>query len=254
MWKSLAGIEIEYLAQDVPKRIWLDQEAIELTMQVRFNTVVARMPDYLQWLRDQALATGRLEIKEQWIESLDELLQGSQKGERPDFDRIVNCSGWGAKHLVKDDPETAAMPLLAGHVVVMDCPAIKHGTLFHGKAFEGRSIYIVPRSGSTNDVLCGGTAMLTEPLPDARQSLQHLQADHHDKILARVIATTPALGSAKQLSRGTGLRPMRSSLRLEWDHQRPNMLHCYGHGGSGLTLSWGSAHRVAKMLTERRQS
>ncbi len=126
----------------------------------------------------------------------------------------MNCTGWGAKHLVKDDPETATMPLLAGHVVLMDCPAVQHGMLFHGKPFEGRSIYIVPRSGSTNDVLCGGTALLTEPLPDMRQSLKHLQADHHDQILARVIATTPALGAAKELSRGTGLRPVRSSLRL----------------------------------------
>ncbi len=82
-WRSLDGIEIEYVPQDVPKRICLDQEPIHLTMQVRFNTVVARMPDYLQWLRDQAFATGRLEIKEQWVESLDELLSGSQRGEPP---------------------------------------------------------------------------------------------------------------------------------------------------------------------------
>ncbi len=239
-WRDLPGVDIEYLPQSPPKTFFMDGELIELPMLVRFNTVVARMPDYLKWLQSQVLQTDHVTLQTSWIESIDSLI-GS-------YDYIVNCTGWGAKQLIRDDPETASMPLLAGHVVTVDCPAITHGMLFHGKPFEGRSIYIVPRSGSRSDVLCGGTAIVTEPLPNVRASLTHLQAEHPRKIMERVYAAVPELQSAPVLSQGTGLRPMRSALRLEWDAKHRQLMHCYGHGGSGLTLSWGSAERVATLL------
>ena len=50
-----------------------------------------------------------------------------------------------------------------------------------------------------------------------------------------------------------GLRPSRVPLRLssEITHKNgtsPEVLvcHCYGHGGSGVTLSWGCAEDLVK--------
>ena len=47
-----------------------------------------------------------------------------------------------------------------------------------------------------------------------------------------------------------GLRPVRSSVRLEAERPAPDrlLLHNYGHGGAGVTLSWGCADEVVALL------
>jgi D-amino-acid oxidase len=51
------------------------------------------------------------------------------------------------------------------------------------------------------------------------------------------------------LSRAVGLRPARTSVRLELvpGHPRP-VVACSGHGGAGFTLSWGEAADVVRLL------
>jgi D-amino-acid oxidase len=46
-----------------------------------------------------------------------------------------------------------------------------------------------------------------------------------------------------------GIRPVRPSVRLELTSfaGRP-LVHNYGHGGAGFTVSWGCAGEVAKLL------
>ena len=47
-----------------------------------------------------------------------------------------------------------------------------------------------------------------------------------------------------------GLRPVRSSVRLEREEVRPGnwVVHNYGHGGAGVTLSWGCAGEVVQLV------
>ena len=52
-----------------------------------------------------------------------------------------------------------------------------------------------------------------------------------------------------------GLRPLRTKgVRLEWDDDLSNegfrVLHNYGHGGSGITLSWGCAAEVVEIVAK----
>ena len=42
-----------------------------------------------------------------------------------------------------------------------------------------------------------------------------------------------------------GLRPARPSVRLE---RVADVVHCYGHGGAGVTLSWGCADEVVSLV------
>ena len=42
-----------------------------------------------------------------------------------------------------------------------------------------------------------------------------------------------------------GLRPVRPEVRLEVEDRT---VHCYGHGGAGVTLSWGCADEVARLV------
>jgi D-amino-acid oxidase len=48
----------------------------------------------------------------------------------------------------------------------------------------------------------------------------------------------------------TGWRPVRSQVRVEGERLTPEriLLHNYGHGGAGVTLSWGCASDVVRQL------
>jgi D-amino-acid oxidase len=50
-----------------------------------------------------------------------------------------------------------------------------------------------------------------------------------------------------------GLRPGRSTVRLEEGEQLSSgarVVHNYGHGGAGITLSWGCAHEVVTLVDD----
>jgi D-amino-acid oxidase len=58
----------------------------------------------------------------------------------------------------------------------------------------------------------------------------------------------PELRGARVLSRAVGLRPGRPTVRLDRTlvAGRP-VIACYGHGGAGVTLSWGCARDVVAL-------
>ena len=46
-----------------------------------------------------------------------------------------------------------------------------------------------------------------------------------------------------------GLRPSRYEVRLEEETiNGKKVIHNYGHGGAGVTLSWGCADEIVKMI------
>jgi D-amino-acid oxidase len=60
-------------------------------------------------------------------------------------------------------------------------------------------------------------------------------------------------GDSVRAAVAVGLRPARSEVRLEATtlaDGRP-LVHNYGHGGSGFTLSWGCADEVARLVLAR---
>jgi len=47
------------------------------------------------------------------------------------------------------------------------------------------------------------------------------------------------------LGHQVGLRPGRPQVRLETEHRPAGpVVHCYGLGGAGITLSWGCAEDI----------
>lgn len=249
-WRHLPGIHWSRGPVSEPRNMTLPgtTEPIRFIERVQFETPVARMPDYLGYLRRRFLEFLGSEVRSAWIDSLDALLSTSELG---NFDLVVNCTGWQAKHSVpeeRDDPES--MRLLAGHVLRMArIPGLPLVTMHRG-AFRHTPLYLVPRSGSEEDMICGGTAILTDPAPPERAPLEAPDASIYDQILARCVAFEPRLAEQQPLQKLMGLRPVRKAVRLERDSREPRIIHHYGHGGSGLTLSWGSADAVARIVDD----
>lgn len=61
----------------------------------------------------------------------------------------------------------------------------------------------------------------------------------------------PTLDPARVVRRTAGLRPYREGgIRIEAETiGEKKVVHCYGHGGAGVTLSWGSAEMAADLVS-----
>jgi len=241
-WRDLPGVDFRVEPLSPPESInFSDLGKTHFTAQIRFHSVVARMPDYLQWLKDTLLAEGNVEFVIEWVTGFEPLLDR--------FDCVVNCTGWGAKRLVPQDPATANMRLLAGLVVRVDAPEQRKAISFGHGAFAKQPLYIIPRTGSQRDSICGGTAIEIPGDVDPRAPFPIPIDERCDAIFARCAMASDAIRAGVRCENLAGLRPMRSSVRIEFDDVHSSLLHCYGHGGSGLTLSWGSAARVCELIS-----
>ena len=71
-----------------------------------------------------------------------------------------------------------------------------------------------------------------------------------EQILARCVAAEPQLAGARVIGHRVGLRPARPEVRLEVQELAgTRIVHDYGHGGTGVALSWGCAREASARLT-----
>ncbi len=191
-----------------------------------FEAPVAEMTIYLQYLQRRFEALGG-SIEGRVVRSFDEAFA--------QCDRVVDCAGLGARELAGD----ATMIPIRGQVVRVAQVGLDRFIL---DDYGPNGIaYIVPR---INDCILGGTA--DEGAEDLTPDPATAEA-----ILARCIALEPRLREAAVLEHKVGLRPGRPTVRLEVE--RPVigklLVHNYGHGGAGVTLSWGCAAEVVRLVS-----
>jgi D-amino-acid oxidase len=226
---------VELLHERVPDPWW-----VEAVPQVRrcaedelppgyrdghaFVAPVVEMPVYLGYLLNRfARAGGRIEQRA--IHSLENVGEARV---------VVNCAGLGARELAGD----LSMEPIRGQIVRVRNPGLERFMLDEENP-EGVT-YVVPRS---DDCILGGTAEEgawdTEPDPETAAG-----------ILRRCAALEPCLAGIEVLGHKVGLRPGRPEIRLEReDAARGQLLvHNYGHGGSGVTLSWGCAEETLRLV------
>jgi len=195
---------------------------------LRFAVPQAEMPLYLPWLMGRVRDLGG-EVVTRRVRALAELAGAGT-------DAVVNCPGLGARDLVGD---TAVYPV-RGQIVRVANPGVTMSVRdeFHP---AGRA-YVHPRSG---DCVLGGT--LDEDQWDTRPDPATAAA-----IIARCTEIVPALAGARVIEHLAGLRPGRPEVRLEEESARADggrrIVHNYGHGGAGITLAWGCAEQVTKIL------
>jgi D-amino-acid oxidase len=177
-----------------------------------FVTPVVDMPRYLAWLRDRVLDAGGT-ITRMALPHL------------PEGPLVIDCSGLGSRHLADDQTTTP----VRGQVLVVEQFGLEEWVL----AEEGPT-YVVPREA---DVVVGGTE-------DAGEWSRTPSPATADQILRRATELVPDLAKARVLRHKVGLRPARPAVRLE---RTGDVIHCYGHGGAGVTLSWGCAAEVVTL-------
>jgi D-amino-acid oxidase len=190
-----------------------------------FAAPVIEMPVYMDYLLDRFAAAGG-SVERRVVSSLEEVAEEGRV--------VVNCSGLGARKLVGD---MSMMPI-RGQIMRVRNPGLERFLLDEGNP-EGVT-YIVPR---TEDCVLGGTAEEgewdTKPDPEIAAG-----------IMRRCVALESRLAEAAVVEHRVGLRPGRPEVRLERNTLSNGVpcIHNYGHGGSGVTLSWGCAEEVTELV------
>jgi D-amino-acid oxidase len=144
---------------------------------------------------------------------------------------IVNCTGIGARRIVQDND----LVPVRGQVVIARNPGLSEFFVGAGDGPHDFSYYF-PHGDL---VLLGGTEEAGNWSLDPDPATA-------ERILRDCAAAEPRLAGVEVLEHRVGLRPVRPSVRLaEESLDGRRVLHNYGHGGAGVTLSWGCAEDVA---------
>ena len=145
-----------------------------------------------------------------------------------EFDLVINCAGIGARELIQDvnlEPhrgQVAIVPKIEGLSCAIVCD-------------DAPLTYVIPR---TTDCVFGGTNEVSDNLAADPETTSRIVAE-----CSRVLN----IDKPPVLAERVGLRPFRKSgVRLERDQLSDGrtVIHNYGHGGAGFTLSWGCAQAV----------
>ncbi len=191
----------------------------------RYTIPLVDMPVYLGYL-ERRLASHGVRVRSGTVDSFA-AVRGRARA-------IVNCTGLGSRQLV---PDPSLFPS-RGQLVVLENPGVRHFFQDHTKAEE--LTYILPHG---DRVVLGGCATdhSEHDLP-VRETAR--------AIIERCAEIEPALRGARFIADRVGLRPARDRVRTELDQTRGfPVIHNYGHGGAGLTLSWGCANEVTRLVT-----
>ncbi|OMC29832.1 FAD-dependent oxidoreductase [Mycobacterium colombiense] len=184
------------------------------------------MPHYLDYLT-RRLASAGCEIEERPVQSLDEAADAAAI--------VVNCAGLAAGLLTGDD---TVRPLFGQHVVLTN-PGLRQPFVQINDGPEWTCYFPHPER-----VVCGGIS-----IPDRWDTTA--DPDLTERILQRCRGVEPRLNDTEVIEVITGLRPDRPSVRVEAEQLgRARCIHNYGHGGNGVTLSWGCARDVVNLAND----
>jgi D-amino-acid oxidase len=190
----------------------------------RLTVPVVDMALHLRWLAAQLRVRG-VDILTGRLTELATALAG--------VDAAVNCTGLGARELVED----RTLSPVRGQIVVVEQFGLTEWLL--DQSDPDRLTYLVPR-GET--VILGGTS----EEGDAGLEVRPRTAE---AIRARCAALVPLSAGARVISHRVGLRPARPAVRLETELLADGpVVHCYGHGGAGVTLSYSCASEVVEQI------
>jgi D-amino-acid oxidase len=181
---------------------------------------------YLDYLTNRFAAAGGSTIANTHFEKLEQA--------DPKFDLVINCAGIGARELVRDadlEPHRGQVAIVP-KIDKLSCAIV---------CDDAPLMYAIPR---TNDCVFGGTSDVSDDLAIDRATTRQIIEE-----CSRALK----IEKPNVLAERVGLRPFRKSgVRLERDQLSDGraVIHNYGHGGAGFTLSWGCAREVVDLSAD----
>jgi D-amino-acid oxidase len=176
---------------------------------------------YLPWMLEQLDHAGVRRVR-RTLASLDEAAAA---------DLVVHASGMGAVELADD----AEMMPVRGQIALVRGATVRRAWVDDHGPHGVR--YVVPRG---DDIVVGGSVeegSLSTVVDD----------DTTRRLLAAGAELEPGLAEATEVVARAGVRPCRRVVRLESERRGDlTVIHNYGHGGAGITLSWGCAAEVRR--------
>lgn len=216
-WTNIVRGTVEAPKQDLPPGAYSGVYA---------TVPIITMTTYLDWLRTQVQDLGA-EFIQRSVKDLAELTDTA--------DLVVLAAGLRGGELLGDD-ETVYP--IRGQVVRLANTKRLENWLCDDDYPEGVT-YIIPRR---DDIIVGGTDTPNDWDREVQQHTAHA-------ILERATKLMPELEGLEILEHKVGLRPARDTIRLERVDGHPvPVIAAYGHGGAGVTLSWGTAQRVVQLV------
>jgi D-amino-acid oxidase len=212
-----------------------------------FDCYFVDMPYYIPWLISKYKDTG------------GEIIYNKVSNIKSYDKKVVNCTGYWSRKLLNDDSVVAKR----GHLLQVN----KNIKLNHDsetfsysyKMKDNRFIYGYPRNKS---LLLGGSSENGTQDPDKqiwkgekskdlisindKNIPEHIYKENK-KLLKDILGIK--ISKNDDISVLSGYRPFRKKgVRVEEDENISNLYHNYGHGGSGLTLSYGCAHKILNLI------
>lgn len=179
-----------------------------------YSTVLIECNLHLPYIEQMFLSRGGKILKDK-IENFTSLAHK--------YDIVFNCTGLNAKYLCNDHD----LVPIRGQVIKIRAPWLK--TAFYGDY----DTYIIP--GFNGIATLGGTRQYDSYRMDVCK---------HDAagIMERCSELIPGLWKSEVVAHKVGLRPHRTPVRVESELiDRMKLVHCYGHGGYGVTCAPGTA-------------
>jgi D-amino-acid oxidase len=217
-------------------------QAIGLVDAYRHLAPMVDTDVYMAWLMAKVRATGAGIVQRR----LEGDLRDQEAALKQEFraDVIVNCSGLGARDLASEPmfPLRGAVIRLINDGIAAPLLEQAHCVSHDNVTSDQEIVFIVPRG--RNRIVLGAIAEADQWSTDI--SLSNYEPVR--RMYERCMEFLPMLRNAKIDPDGqvrVGLRPFRKqNVRLD---QVPHttILHNYGHGGAGVTFSWGCGTEVA---------
>jgi D-amino-acid oxidase len=203
------------ISTEVEKFLTVFSSGFSLTVPLMDTTV------YLDYLADRFQKAGGSIYTNVRFEELEDV--------DPKFNLLINCAGIGARELAHDvdlEPHRGQVAIVP-KIDNLQCAIVCDD--------DDPLMYAIPR---TNDCVFGGTNEISNNLNPNPATTGAIVSE-----CSRVLA----IESPRVLCERVGLRPFRKlGVRLESEKLRDCriVIHNYGHGGSGFTLSWGCAEEA----------
>lgn len=183
----------------------------------KFASACIEPARFLAWL------TGRLRarIEQRTVHDLD-----AEPG-----DVVVHCTGLAARELAADP----AITPLFGQVVITEVGGVDRTVTITDERDPDNIFYLIPRR---EELVLGGCSL---PWPPGQPPV--VDPKITERVLDQARSRGLDIGPVKRVR--VGLRPYRGEVRLE---RVGRIVHNYGHGGAGYTLSRGCAEEVARLV------